>query len=193
MTDDPFIAFGHWFAEAQRAGAPLPESMALATADAEGRPSVRVVLLKGFDERGFVFFTNARSRKGQELEQNPRASLAFHWSALGKQVRIDGRVEPVAAAEVDAYWVTRPRESQLAAIASRQSAALASRAQLIARWEALRHRYRGKDIPRPHGWTGFRVVPESIEFWTHQDHRLHHRELFVRRRRGGWKRVLLQP
>ncbi len=192
MADDPFILFQHWFTEAQRAGIRLPEAMALATADAEGRPSVRFVLLKGADERGFVFFTNASSRKGRELGNNPGASLVFYWDAILKQVRVDGRVEPVAPAEADAYWATRPRESQLAARASHQSAPLPNRAQLRARWEALRHRYRDKDIPRPAGWVGYRVVPEAIEFWTHRDHRLHERELYVRTR-GGWKRKLLQP
>ncbi len=192
MAEDPFIQFQHWFTEAQQAGVQKPEAMALATADAHGRPAVRYVLLKGADERGFVFFTNARSRKGIELRDNPRVSLAFYWDALGKQVRIDGRVEPAAPVEVDTYWSTRPRESQLAARASRQSATLASRAKLLARWEALRHAYRDKDIPRPAGWIGYRVVPDAIEFWTHRDHRLHERELFVRSRRG-WKRKLLQP
>jgi pyridoxamine 5'-phosphate oxidase len=192
MTADPIVQFQHWFTDAQRAGIRLPESMALATADAMGRPSVRFVLLKSVDERGFVFFTNAHSRKGRELRDNPRASLAFYWDALLRQVRAEGRIEPVAPAEVDAYWTTRPRESQLAARASRQSATLASRAQLLARWETLRHKYRDKDIPRPVGWVGYRLLPDAIEFWTHRDHRLHERELFTRTR-GGWKRTLLQP
>ena len=192
MADDPFILFQQWFTAAQRAGMRLPEAMALATADAAGRPSVRFILLKGADERGFVFFTNASSRKGVELRDNPRASVAFYWDALLKQVRVDGRVELVAPSEVDAYWTTRPRESQLAARASRQSATLTSHAQLLARWETLRHRYRDKDVPRPAGWVGYRLVPDAIEFWTHRDHRLHERELFVCTRRG-WKRKLLQP
>ena len=192
MAGDPFMQFQHWFADAQRAGIRLPEAMALATADARGRPSVRFVLLKSADERGFVFFTNMSSRKGAELRGNPRASLAFYWDALLKQVRVDGRVELVAPVEVDAYWATRPRESQLAARASRQSATLKSHAELLTRWERLRSRYRDQDIPRPAGWVGYRVVPDAIEFWTHRDHRLHERELFVRTRRG-WKRKLLQP
>ena len=192
MAADPFIQFQHWFTDAQRAGIRLPEAMALATADAQGRPAVRFVLLKSADERGFVFFTNAGSRKGAELRGNQRASLAFYWDALLKQVRVDGRVELVAPVEVDAYWATRPRESQLAARASRQSATLKSHAELLARWEGLRNRYRDKDNPRPAGWVGYRVVPDAIEFWTHRDHRLHERELFVRTRRG-WKRKLLQP
>jgi pyridoxamine 5'-phosphate oxidase len=192
MAGDPFIQFQHWFGDAQRAGIRLPEAMAVATADARGRPSVRFVLLKSADERGFVFFTNAGSRKGAELRGNPRASLAFYWDALLKQVRVDGRVELVAPVEVDAYWRTRPRESQLAARASRQSATLKSHAELLARWERQRSRYRDQDIPRPAGWVGYRVVPDAIEFWTHRDHRLHERELFTRGRRG-WTRKLLQP
>lgn len=192
MAGDPFIQFQHWFTDAQRTGMRLPEAMALATADAQGRPSVRFVLLKGADERGFVFFTNVSSRKGAELRDNPHASLAFYWDVLLKQVRVDGRVETVAPVEVDAYWATRPRESQLAARASRQSATIKSHAELLARWETLRRRYRGKDVPRPAGWVGYRLVPDAIEFWTHRDHRLHERELFVRTRRG-WKRKLLQP
>ncbi len=192
VTNDPFIQFQHWFTAARRAGIRLPEAMALATADAQGRPAVRFVLLKSADERGFVFFTNAGSRKGGELQANPRASLAFYWDEILKQVRADGRVEMVAPSEVDAYWTTRPRESQLAARASRQSAPLKSHAELLKRWETLRHRYHGKDVPRPAGWVGYRIVPDTIEFWTHRDHRLHERELFVRTRRG-WKRTLLQP
>ena len=171
---------------------PLPEAMALATTSRRGAPSVRFVLLKASDERGFVFFTNAESAKGRDLAANPRAALTFYWNATGKQVRIEGRVAPVSPAEADAYWATRPRASQLAALASRQSARLPSRASLEARWRRLRRQYRGKPIPRPATWTGFRVVPASIEFWTHQEHRLHHRELFVRARRG-WRRSLLQP
>lgn len=190
MRHDPFTQFNAWFAEARRI--PLAEAMALATADTRGRPSVRFVLLKQCDHRGFVFFTNARSRKGRELHDNPRAAAAIYWDPLGKQVRIEGRVEEVSATEADAYWVTRPRASQLAALASQQSAALASRSDLLARWRTLRQRYRGKAVPRPPGWTGFRIVPDAIEFWIHQEHRLHQRELFVRTR-GGWKRKLLQP
>jgi pyridoxamine 5'-phosphate oxidase len=193
MSDiDPIARFNHWFAQAQQAGAPLPEAAALATADATGRPAVRFVLIKQADDSGFVFFTNARSRKGRELRANPQAALAVYWDATGKQVRVDGRVEPVTAAEADAYWATRPRESQLAALASKQSAPIASHAELVARWEALRHQLQHQPIARPRGWTGFRIIPDSIELWTRGDHRLHHRELFVRTRRG-WRHTLLQP
>jgi pyridoxamine 5'-phosphate oxidase len=166
--------------------------MALATTGPRGAPAVRFVLLKGADGRGFVFFTDGRSRKGRELRASARAAVAFYWQRLGRQVRIEGRVTEVSPAEADAYWATRPRASQLAAVASRQSATLASRPALIARWRALRRRYRGRPVPRPPTWTGFRLVPTTIEFWTHREHRLHERELFVRTR-AGWRRQLLQP
>ncbi len=192
MTTNPFARFHRWFARAQRDGSPLPEAMALATADAAGRPSVRYVLLKGVDARGVVFFTNGASRKGRELRANPRAAVVFVWDRLRKQVRIDGVVEAVSAAEVDAYWATRPRASQLAALASDQSAPMANRATLLAHWRALRRRYRGQSVPRPPQWTGYRLVPDTIEFWTHREYRLHEREQFIRTRRG-WRRRLLQP
>lgn len=192
MTPDPVRQFVRWFRRAQRTGTPLAEAMALATTSRTGAPSVRMVLLKGVDARGFVFFTDARSRKGSDLRANPRAALAFHWQRLGRQVRIAGRVTPVSAAEADAYWETRPRASQLAASVSQQSAPLASRAVLLARWRALTRRTGAGPIPRPAAWTGFRVVPAEIEFWTHKAHRLHHRELYVRRR-WRWTRRLLQP
>src|SRR6185295_10711908 len=139
MTDtDPIAVFNRWFAQARRAQAPLPEAAALATADARGRPSVRFVLIKQVDDRGFVFYTNAGSRKGRELRANPYAALAVYWDPIGKQVRVEGRVEAVAPAEADAYWATRPRESQLAAVVSAQSAPISSHAELLARWTALR-------------------------------------------------------
>jgi len=189
---DPIRRFQRWFAQARAAGMLQPEATALATADALGRPSVRMVLLKQADRDGFVFYTNSRSRKGRELRNNPRAALVIHWDRLGKQVRVEGRVEPVTEAEADAYWATRPRESQLAAVASDQSAPLRSRAALVAKWRALARGTRGTPVPRPRHWTGYRIVPAAIEFWTHRDHRLHDRERFTRRRRG-WQRTRLQP
>jgi pyridoxamine 5'-phosphate oxidase len=189
---DPILRFQRWFAQARAAGMLQPDAMALATADALGRPSVRMVLLKQADRDGFVFYTNGRSRKGRELRDNPRAALVIHWDRLGRQVRVEGRVEPVTAAEADAYWATRPRESQLAAVASDQGAPLRSRAALVAKWRALARRTRGAPVPRPRHWMGYRMVPAAIEFWTHRDHRLHDRELFTRRRRG-WQRIRLQP
>ncbi len=192
MTEDPLSRFHRWYKQAERAQVPLVESMALATADRTGKPSVRYVLLKQADERGFVFFTNARSRKGQELHVNPRASGAFYWDAVGKQVRFEGHIEELSVAEVDEYWSTRPRASQLGAVASEQGAPLTSRSALIARWKAARKRYLRRSIPRPASWTGFRLVPDRIEFWTRRRARLHDRELFVRTP-TGWKRELLQP
>jgi pyridoxamine 5'-phosphate oxidase len=192
MTPDPVLRFRRWLRRAERAGARLPEAVALATARSDGTPSVRFVLLKEVDRRGLVFFTDGRSRKGRELARNPRAALAVHWTALGRQVRVEGRVEPVSPAEADAYWETRPRASRLAAAASHQSARLRSRAWLLGRWEQLRRRHRGRPVPRPPAWTGFRIVPDTVEFWTHRARRLHERELFIRRRRG-WQRSLLAP
>ncbi len=193
---DPIARFRRWFAAARRASSSLYDACALATADRRGRPSVRYVLLKEADSRGFVFFTNARSRKGRELRANPLASLVFYWNDLNRQVRVEGRVYEVDSAEADAYWATRPRESNLGAIASDQSAPLAGRARLLSAYRKVRLRYRGKAVPRPRWWTGFRIVPDSIEFWTRGKHRLHDRELF---RRGStsvtakWKRSRIQP
>lgn len=192
MPPSPIVKFRRWFADAERTGAPLPEAIALATADARGRPSVRFVLLKEADERGFVFFTDGRSRKGRELAANPEAALAVYWDALGRQVRVEGRVAIVDVAEADAYWATRPRESRLAGATSKQSAPLASRRDLLARWRALGRRHPGDEVPRPPEWQGYRIVPRAIEFWTRGDHRLHERERFERRS-GGWTRKLLQP
>jgi pyridoxamine 5'-phosphate oxidase len=189
---DPIARFRRWLAEARRARIPLAEAMALATADRRGRPSVRFVLLKEADGRGFVFFTDGHSRKGRELGRNPHASFAFYWDRIGKQVRAEGRVEEVSAEEADRYWATRPRASRLAALASSQSASLASRAALVRRWRRLGRALAGKPVPRPRAWTGYRIVPAAIEFWTRGEDRLHHRELF-RRRPRGWTRTLLQP
>ena len=192
MPVDPIVRFRRWFAEAEAAGAPMPEAIALATADRRARPSVRYVLLKGVDARGFVFFTDARSRKGRELAANPQAAFACYWDAISKQVRVEGRIVRVTAAEADAYWTTRPRESRLAASVSRQSAVLVRRSELIARWRALGRRHAGEDIPRPPEWTGFRIVPRAVEFWTRGDFRLHQRERFERKG-DGWTRRMLQP
>jgi len=192
MTIDPIARFHRWYARARAARILQPEAMALATADARGRPTVRMVLLKHADREGFVFYTNGHSRKGRELRRNPRAALVFHWDVLGRQVRIEGPVAEVDAAEADTYWAMRPRASQLAALASEQSAPIASRDALVARWQRLKRRYRGAPVPRPPHWTGYRVRPDSIEFWTHRDHRLHDRELFTRTR-SGWRQARLQP
>lgn len=192
MAADPIVRFQRWLAVARAARIAQPEAMTLATADRRGRPAARVVLLKHVGDDGFVFYTNAASRKGDELAANPRAALVFHWDPLGRQVRIEGPVVQVSDGEADAYWASRPRASQLGALASAQSRPVASRAVLVARWRALRQRYRGRAVPRPPHWTGFRVVPERIEFWSHRDHRLHDREQFARTRRG-WRMTRLQP
>lgn len=192
MTHDPIRRFRHWFATAQRRGVPQPEAMALATVGETGLPSVRFVLLKHVDENGFVFFTDGRSRKGRELRAAPHAAATFYWTSLGRQVRLEGRVEQVEADVADAYWQTRPRASQLSASASRQSARLADRDVLVQRRRRLARQYRAAAVPRPPSWTGFRLIPDSLEFWTHRDNRLHHRELFVRTGRG-WRVGLLSP
>jgi pyridoxamine 5'-phosphate oxidase len=188
----PVVKFNRWYAAAIRARAPLPDAMALATADRRGTPSLRFVLLKGADERGFVFFTDGRSRKGRELAARPRAALAFYWDRTSRQARIEGRVVPVSAREADAYWATRPRGSRLAASVSTQSASMPSQRWLVARWRRLRRELDGATVPRPAAWSGYRLVPDAIEFWTRGAHRLHHRERFERGRRG-WRRRLLQP
>jgi pyridoxamine 5'-phosphate oxidase len=189
---DPIAKFMRWLDEARELKIVNYEAMALATADEDGHPSVRFVLLKGIDPRGFVFFTDARSRKGRELRANPRAALAFYWQPHGRQVRVEGRIAEVAPHEADKYWSTRPRRSQLAASASLQSARIRSRAFLLARVARLARKLRGCAVPRPPRWSGFRLDPEVIEFWTHREHRLHERELFVRRG-NEWQRWLQQP
>lgn len=192
MSFNPIAHFNRWYREAFAAAVPLPDAMALATADSRGRPSVRYVLLKQADDDGFVFYTHFTSRKGRELLANPYASLAFYWDALGRQVRVDGRVRRVRDAEADAYWATRPRDSQLAGAVSQQSQAIASHADLLQRWRQLRRELGGHEIPRPATWGGFRLVPRQVEFWTRGEPRLHRREVYTRSR-AGWKRVLLQP
>ena len=188
----PITKFIRWLDEARRFRIPNYEAMALATAVRGGRTSVRFVLLKGIDERGFVFFTDARSRKGRELRGNSRASLALYWQPKGRQVRVEGSVQEVSPEEADVYWATRPRQSQLAASASYQSAQLHSRAELLERYSRLARKLRGQEVPRPSWWTGFRVRPDVIEFWIHREHRLHDREIY-RRRGREWRRNLLQP
>ena len=192
MTADPFSLFEIWFALARESEPNDPNAVALATANADGRPSVRMVLLKGHDPRGFVFYTNLDSRKGAELQANPWAALLFHWKSLRRQVRIEGPVSPVTEAEADAYFATRSRDSQIGAWASDQSRPLDSRATFEARYEAVRARFEGRDVPRPPRWSGFRVAPEAIEFWTDRAHRLHERRLFTRAGQG-WSERLLYP
>jgi len=179
MTDDPFALFATWFAEAEKSEPNDPNGMALATATADGRPSLRMVLLKGFDDQGFVFYTNLESRKGQELRANQAVALLFHWKSLRRQIRIEGNASPVTDAEADEYFASRPRLSRLGAWASDQSRPLESRAALAAKVAALEVRYAVAAIPRPPHWSGFRVRPDAFEFWQDMPFRLHDRTIFT--------------
>ena len=192
MATDPIRLFEEWFAEARASEPSLPEAMALATADASGRPSVRMVLLKDFGAAGFTFYTNLDSRKGGELAANPSAALLFHWKSIGRQVRIEGTVTPVAPEMADSYFATRSRDSRIAAWASDQSRPLASREEFEARFAELVQSFEGKPVGRPPRWSGFTVEPSAIEFWSERPHRLHERRLFERDGER-WNEGLLYP
>ena len=189
---DPFAQFDAWLAEASATEPNDPNAMTLATATADGRPSARMVLLKGADRNGFVFYTNTQSRKGDEVLANPRVALLFHWKTLARQVRIEGRAEPVRPEEADAYYATRARVSRLGAWASDQSRPLPDRGVLETRVQALEARFPGDDIPRPPHWSGFRVRPETFEFWRDMPFRLHDRMVFTRSD-DGWSTQTLFP
>jgi len=186
---DPIATFNEWMEEARAAGVDVPEKMTLATASADGQPSARMLLLKGADERGFTFFSGYESRKGRELDENPRAALVFYWEPLGKQVRVEGTVRRLAPEESDSYWATRPPRSRAAAAASHQSAAIENRGELEAEFERL---LPGDDVPRPERWGGYVLEPDAIELWQHRDDRLHDRIRFTRAR-GGWRSERLAP
>jgi pyridoxamine 5'-phosphate oxidase len=192
LASDPLEQFRAWFAEAS-AAVEVPEAMALATAAADGAPSVRMVLLKGFDERGLVFYSHYTSRKGRDLEANPQAALLFHWRPLGRQVRVEGRVERVSAEESDAYFATRPRGAQVGALASRQSEPLASRAELYERLAELEGDLGGGPVHRPPTWGGFLLVPAAWEFWQHRASRLHDRFRYEREPSSEWRVERLFP
>jgi pyridoxamine 5'-phosphate oxidase len=192
MSDNPHIVFDQWFAEARASEPNDPNAMAVATVGADGMPSVRMVLLKGHDERGFVFYTNRQSRKAGELAGDPKAALLFHWKSLRRQVRIEGPVSLASDAESDAYFASRSRDSQLGAWASEQSRPLADRATFERRFDEVKARFEGGEVPRPPHWGGYRVTPERIEFWQDRAHRLHERRLFTRNG-DGWTEGLLYP
>lgn len=192
MATDPFALFDEWLAEARANEPNDPEAMTVATVNGEGRPSARIVLLKDHGPDGFVFYTNQHSRKGEELAANPQAALLFHWKSLRRQVRIEGPATIVPEAQADAYFATRSRDSQLGAWASHQSWTLPSRAEFEQRYEDMRAKFERQDVPRPPHWGGYRVVPETIEFWSDRPHRLHERRLFSRGAEG-WTESLLYP
>jgi pyridoxamine 5'-phosphate oxidase len=192
VDPDPLAQFRRWYADAEVAEIRVPQAMALATATTDAAPSLRMVLLKSADERGFVFFTGYASRKAGELDANPRAALLFHWEPLGRQVRVEGHVERVAEQESDAYFSTRPRGAQLAAAASQQSSVLRDRAEIDTRVAELAREHEGSDVRRPDHWGGYRLVPEAYEFWQHRDDRMHDR-LRYRRDNGEWVVERLSP
>ena len=193
MADtDPFQLFSDWFAEAKASEPNDPEAMSLATATPDGRPSVRIVLLKGHGPDGFTFYTNLDSRKGAELAANGRAALLFHWKSLRRQVRVEGPVETVSDADADEYFATRARDSQLGAWASWQSRPLDARETFEKRFDEMSRRFDGDAVPRPPRWSGFRMKPEYFEFWSDRPHRLHERRVF-KPAAGGWREGLLCP
>jgi pyridoxamine 5'-phosphate oxidase len=193
-AEEPFVLFRQWMAEAEKAEPADPDAMALATVDAGSMPNVRMILLKGADERGFVFYTNCGSAKGSELEANPKAALVLYWKSLGRQIRIRGLIEPATDAEADAYFATRHRESRIGAWASQQSRPLASRSALEKAVQRYMDEFADGDVPRPDYWHGYRVRPLEIEFWQHGAFRLHDRIVFRRDSLdGGWTKTRLYP
>jgi pyridoxamine 5'-phosphate oxidase len=193
LVTDPFARFQEWMEEAWAHEPEDANAMTLATATPDGTPAARIVLLKGTDQRGFVFYTNKESRKGEELAANARAAVLFHWKPLGRQVRIEGYVEHVADAEADAYYATRPRISRLGAWASDQSRALPDRAELERRLAANEARYPSDDIPRPPHWSGYRIIPQRFEFWQNMPFRLHDRTVYTKAPDGSWTIGKLYP
>ncbi|HZY05444.1 MAG TPA: pyridoxamine 5'-phosphate oxidase [Anaeromyxobacteraceae bacterium] len=190
---DPIELFRRWYGDALRAAVARPDAMALSTVGPGGRPAVRMVLLSSFDERGFVFHTNYRSRKGEEIAASPRVALVLWWEPLARQVRLEGRAEKTGAEESDAYFAGRPRGSQLGAWASEQSAVIPDRAVLEERLREAERRYAGGPVPRPPHWGGYRVVPDAIEFWEGRESRLHDRVRYQRLEGGGWRVERLAP
>ncbi len=190
---DPIEQFRGWFDDALAADLHEPNAMTLATATPGGRPSARIVLIKGFDERGFIFYTNYGGRKAGELEANPHCALVFYWGELERQVRIEGRVSRISDEESDAYFASRPRGSQLGTWVSEQSRSIENRGALELRLRELEREYEGREVPRPPFWGGYRVEPEVLEFWQGRENRLHDRLQYRRSEDGGWRRERLQP
>lgn len=193
LDPDPLAQFTRWFADARDAGVFEPEAVALATASADAAPSARMVLLKGHDERGLVFFTNYRSRKGRELEENPRAALLFHWKELGRQVRVEGDVTRISREETEAYARTRGRGSRLSALASPQSEVVAGRSEMEARVREAESEHPGDHVPTAEWWGGYRLAPRAWEFWQHGEDRLHDRLRYTTSAAGGWSVERLAP
>ncbi|MBW4627261.1 MAG: pyridoxamine 5'-phosphate oxidase [Brasilonema octagenarum HA4186-MV1] len=193
VNSNPFIQFRQWFDQALAAQLPEPNAMTVATATVNGQPSARIVLLKGFDQRGFIFYTNYNSHKGQQLAENPQASLVFWWAELERQVRICGSVEKVSENESDEYFYSRPLNSRLGAWASEQSQVIKSREALEQRMQELQIQYQNQDVKRPQHWGGLRVIPTEIEFWQGRSNRLHDRLLYTRLDDGSWKIQRLSP
>lgn len=191
--DDPIALFDQWYGEARASEPNDPDAMALATVDAQGRPSVRMVLLKGHGPGGFIFYTNFESQKARDIGANPHVALLFHWKSLRRQIRIEGPLAPVDAATADAYFASRSRDSQLGAWASDQSRPLADRATFEARIAQVRAHYEGRDVPRPPHWSGFCVTPQRIEFWLDRPYRLHERTVYAVDGAGGWRAGMLYP
>ena len=190
---DPFTLFRTWLNDAEKSEPNDPNAMSLATVGADGMPSVRMVLLKGFDEAGFVFYTNLASQKGRELAAHPKAALCFHWKTLKRQVRVEGLVTPVSEAEADAYFASRARDSLIGAWASKQSQAMQGRFELEQRVARYALKFNIGTIPRPPFWSGYRISPQKIEFWRDKPFRLHERSLYVRQADGGWATATLFP
>jgi len=193
LDPDPIKQFGVWFDEAEQAELPMPNAMTLATANSHGRPSSRVVLLKEFDARGFVFFTNYDGRKAQELNQNPFASLVFYWLPLSRQIRVEGTVEVLEGRESDRYFASRPRGHQIEAHASQQSQAIKDRTFLDNQFKDIEMKFAGKVVPRPRNWGGYRVIPELLEFWQEGENRLHDRLRYRRSNDNSWVIKRLAP
>jgi pyridoxamine 5'-phosphate oxidase len=193
INPNPFIQFKFWFDQALAAQLTEPNAMTLATSTPDGKPSGRMVLLKNFDERGFVLFTNYNSHKGQELAENPHAALVFWWAELERQVRIVGTVEKISTEESDGYFEMRPPHSRLGAWASNQSEVIAGREVLERQWHEFQRKYQNQEVPRPPYWGGFRVIPQEIEFWQGRSSRLHDRLLYIRLDYGGWQIERLSP